>query len=127
MDKWFALQVACAAPDITAATADRLTRHPAFDWKNPNRFRSVFGPLSGNHAGFHHPSGASYKLLADWLIKLDPINPQTAARMSTAFESWSRYDADRQALIRAELTRILATPNLSRNLGEMASRMFGAT
>ena len=126
MDKWFALQVACAAPDTTAATAGQLTRHPAFDWKNPNRFRSVFGPLSANHAGFHHPSGASYKLLADWLIKLDPINPQTAARMSTAFESWSRYDADRQALIKAELTRILATPTLSRNLGEMASRMLGA-
>ena len=109
----------------TAATADRLSRHPAFDWKNPNRFRSVFGPLSANHAGFHHASGASYKLLADWLIKLDPLNPQTAARMSTAFESWTRYDADRQALVRVELSRILNSPGLSRNLGEMVTRMLG--
>ena len=126
MDKWFALQVAYAAPDKTAATADRLTKHASFDWKNPNRFRSVFGPLSANHAGFHHASGASYKLLADWLIKLDPLNPQTAARMSTAFESWTRYDADRQTMIRAELARIKATPGLSRNLGEMVTRMLGA-
>ena len=126
MDKWFALQVAYAAPDKTAATADRLTKHASFDWKNPNRFRSVFGPLSANHAGFHHASGASYKLLADWLIKLDPLNPQTAARMSTAFESWTRYDADRQSMIRAELARIKATPGLSRNLGEMVTRMLGA-
>ena len=125
MDKWFALQVAYAAPDETASTADRLTKHPAFDWKNPNRFRSVFGPLSNNHAGFHHASGASYTLLADWLIKLDPVNPQTAARMSTAFESWSRYGADNQAMVRAELTRILKTPGLSRNLGEMVTRMLG--
>jgi aminopeptidase N len=125
MDKWFALQVAYAAPDETAATADRLTKHPAFDWKNPNRFRSVFGPLSANHAGFHHASGASYRLMADWLIKLDPLNPQTAARMSTAFESWSRYGADNQDIARAELSRILKTPGLSRNLGEMANRMLG--
>ena len=126
MDKWFALQVACAPPDATASTTDRLTRHPAFDWKNPNRFRSVLGALSANHAGFHHASGASYTLLADWLIKLDPVNPQTAARMSTAFESWGRYDADRQAMARTELLRIKATEGLSRNLGEMITRMLGA-
>ena len=126
MDKWFALQIACAAPGSTAKITDRLTRHSAFDWKNPNRFRSVIGALSANHAGFHHASGASYKLLADWLIKLDPLNPQTAARISTAFESWSRYDADRQAMARGALGRILATPGLSRNLGEMVTRMLGA-
>ena len=126
MDKWFALQMSYAAPDATAVTADRLTRHTAFDWKNPNRFRAVMGPLSANHAGFHHASGASYKLLADWLIKLDPVNPQTAARMSTAFESWQRYDADHQSMARFELTRILNTSGLSRNLGEMITRMLGA-
>ncbi len=126
MDKWFALQIAYAAPDVTAATTARLTRHPLFDWKNPNRFRSAIGALSSNHAGFHHASGASYTLLADWLIKLDPVNPQTAARMSTAFESYSRYDADRQTMMRTELTRIGKTPGLSRNLGEMVTRMLGA-
>ena len=125
MDKWFALQVLHAAPGEAAATADRLTRHPDFDMKNPNRFRSVMGALSGNHAGFHHISGASYRLTADWLLRLDPINPQTAARMSTAFETWARYDADRQAMIRGELSRILAAPGLSRDLGEMAGRMLG--
>ncbi|MGV8985317.1 MAG: aminopeptidase N [Cypionkella sp.] len=125
MDKWFALQILCAAPDQTAAVTEALTRHPLFDWKNPNRFRSVIGALSGNHAGFHHASGGGYRLLADWLIKLDPLNPQTAARMSTAFETWGRYDADRQTLIRAELSRIAATKGLSRDLGEMVGRMLG--
>lgn len=125
MDKWFGLQILCAAPDQAAAVTERLTQHPLFDWKNPNRFRSVIGALSGNHAGFHHASGAGYRLLADWLIKLDPLNPQTAARMSTAFETWPRYDADRQALIKAELARIAATPGLSRDLGEMVGRMAG--
>ena len=54
---------------------------------------------------------------------MDPLNPQTAARMSSAFDSWPRYDAGRQGHVRAELGRILGTKGLSRDLAEMASRM----
>ncbi len=125
IDKWFALQVAHAAPLDTAETARHLTEHKDFDWKNPNRFRSVIGALSTNAAGFHDPSGASYTFAADWLIKLDPLNPQTTARMTTMFETWRRYDPDRQALIRAELERIAATPDLSRDTTEMVTRILG--
>jgi aminopeptidase N len=125
MDKWFALQVAHAAPEAAAATCKALTEHRDFDWKNPNRFRSVIGALTMNAAGFHHASGDGYRLLADWLIRLDALNPQTTARMCTAFETWRRYDTDRQALITAELDRILATPGLSRDTTEMVSRIRG--
>jgi aminopeptidase N len=127
IDKWFALQVAHAVPEAAAETCMRLTDHDDFDWKNPNRFRSVIGALTMNAAGFHHTSGDSYRLLADWLIRLDPLNPQTAARLTTAFETWARYDADRQALIRGELKRIGSTSDLSKDTAEMVSRILGAT
>jgi aminopeptidase N len=124
MDKWFMAQVAHAAPEAAVATATRLTGHPLFDWKNPNRFRSVIGGLTaGNPAGFHDPTGAGYRFLADWILRLDGKNPQTAARMSTAFETRKRYDADLVALMDAELARIAATEGLSRDLTEMISRM----
>ncbi|WP_417262111.1 aminopeptidase N [Celeribacter sp.] len=126
MDKWFMMQVAFAAPDKAAEVAAVLRQHPAFTNKNPNRFRAVFGALTANHAGFHHASGAAYRLLADQLIALDALNPQTTARMSGAFETWKRYDADRQAMIRTELERILATPNLSRDTTEMVTRILSA-
>ncbi|PWK62096.1 aminopeptidase N [Roseicyclus mahoneyensis] len=127
MDKWFMAQITHAAPDRAVATARALTDHPLFDWTNPNRFRSVIGGLTaGNPAGFHDPSGAGYAFLADWLIRLDAKNPQTAARMSTAYETWARYDADRQDMIRAELDRIAATEGLSRDLSEMVGRIRGA-
>ncbi|EBA12828.1 aminopeptidase N [Roseobacter sp. CCS2] len=125
MDKWFALQVSLAAPQAAATTAARLTKHPAFDIKNPNRFRAVFGGLKANTAGFHHPPYAAYDLLADWLIKLDPLNPQTTARMTTAFDTWKRYDADRQTKMRAALTRIAKTPGLSRDTEEIVTRILG--
>ncbi|WP_170325710.1 aminopeptidase N [Ruegeria arenilitoris] len=126
MDKWFGLQVTTAAPEATASIARALTEHADFNWKNPNRFRAVMGALAMNHAGFHHADGAGYALLADWLIRLDPVNPQTTARMCTAFQTWKRYDADRQDLIRAQLTRIADTPDLSRDTTEMVTRILGA-
>ncbi|OAN79379.1 aminopeptidase N [Sulfitobacter sp. EhC04] len=127
MDKWFGLQVQQAEPEDAADVAENLTRHPDFNWQNPNRFRAVFGALAMHHAGFHHASGKAYRLLADWLIRLDPKNPQTTARMCSAFQTWKRYDADRQVLIAAELDRMLATPNLSRDTTEMLTRIRGAS
>ncbi|WP_179379501.1 aminopeptidase N [Jannaschia marina] len=125
MDKWFMAQVAHAAPRDAVGLADRLTRHKDFDPSNPNRFRALIAGLTaGNPAGFHDPSGVGYTFLANWLLFLDPSNPQMTARMSTAFDGWTRYDADRQALMRAELERIAGTESLSRDLSEMVNRML---
>ncbi|TLP67794.1 aminopeptidase N [Parasedimentitalea maritima] len=124
MDKWFGLQVACSAPKKAASAAANLTEHALFDLKNPNRFRAVMGALAMNQAGFHYEGGAGYQLLADNLIALDALNPQTTARMCSAFQTWKRYDSTRQELIRAQLERISATNNLSRDTNEMVSRIL---
>ena len=125
IDKWFALQVARAAPERAAETAERLTEHPAFDLR-PNRFRAVLGSLAGHPAGFHAAGGQGYALLADWLLRLDPINPQAAARMTGAFETWRRYDPRRRGLMADALDRILAAPGLSRDSREMVERIRAA-
>ncbi len=124
LDKWFAAQITHSAPERVADLARNLTEHPDFDWKNPNRFRSVIGALGLNPAGFHTRDGSGYRLVSDWLIRLDPVNPQTAARMSTLFETWRRYDKARQELIRAELERIMAQESLSRDMSEMIARVL---
>lgn len=125
LDKWFTTQLALCPPAEAADRAARLAEDPLFTWKNPNRFRALMGGLSANHAGFHRADGAGYRFYADWLIRLDPVNPQTAARMSTAFETRARYDAGRQAKIRAELERIAGVAGLSRDLSEMTARLLG--
>ena len=126
IDKWFGLQISMADPAQAAEVASALTQHPDFTMKNPNRFRATLGALAMSPAGFHRADGAGYKLLADWLIKLDPLNPQTTARMCSAFETWKRYDSDRQALIAAQLDRILAQDGLSRDTTEMLTRIRGS-
>ena len=115
-----------AAPEHAAEVAETLTQHPDFTLRNPNRFRATLSALTMSPAGFHHASGRGYRLLADMLIRLDPLNPQTTARMCSAFETWRRYDPVRQGMIAAELDRILATPNLSRDTTEMVGRIRGA-
>lgn len=124
MDKWFALQVACARPDQGVAITKRLTEHADFDWKNPNRFRSVLGALSGHAVVFHDPSGEGYGLMADWLITLDPVNAQTTARMCSAFQSWRRYDSVRQEMMKSAIKRILNRDDVSRNTSEILTRLI---
>jgi aminopeptidase N len=125
MDKWFALQVMQGDPAKATGTARILSNDKEFYWRNPNRFRAVFGTLAANHAGFHKSDGAGYALLADWLIRLDPVNPQITARMCSAFQTWPRYDKARRALISDQLARIAATPGLSRDTTEMITRIRG--
>jgi aminopeptidase N len=125
VDKWLTLQATAPLPG-TLARLEALTRHPSFDWTNPNRFRSLIGMLAmANPVVFHRRDGAGYRFLANWLIRLDARNPQTAARIAGAFETWKRYDATRQALMRAELERIAAVESLSKNTREIVERILG--
>ncbi len=121
LDKWFAVQARGSADD-TLARVSRLTSHADFDLRNPNRVRALIGAFATNPAMFHEPSGAGYTLLADIILRLDETNPQVAARLVTTLGSWRRFTPALQALMRAQLERILAKPNLSRNSYEMASK-----
>jgi aminopeptidase N len=123
MDKWFAIQIAYTAPQHVVARTKALTSHPEFELTNPNRFRAVLGAMAMHHSGFHQADGAGYILLADWILKLDAKNPQSAARMCTPFQTWQRYDPKRKAHLSAALARIASTDGLSKDVSEMVGRM----
>ncbi|MBU3537074.1 aminopeptidase N C-terminal domain-containing protein, partial [Alkalihalobacillus clausii] len=57
MDKFFAVQPMAASPGRGVAVARALSERPDFDWKNPNRFRSLIAGLTANHAAFHAVDG----------------------------------------------------------------------
>jgi aminopeptidase N len=122
MDKWLSVQ----ALSRLRATLDRvkeLTHHPVFNIKNPNKVRALIGAfIQGNPVRFHDPGGAGYVFLTDHVLAIDPMNPQIAARLVTAFTSWKRYDEKRKALMRAQLEMIMTAPNLSKDTYEIASK-----
>ncbi len=122
IDNWFQIQAMSSLPG-TIDHVRALTKHPAFDWKNPNRARALIGGLSlANPAKFHDASGAGYDFLAEQIIVLDAINAQTAARMVIPLGTWRRQDAARQALMKQALERVLATKTLSKGTFEMATK-----
>jgi aminopeptidase N len=121
-DKWFALQARSSLPQ-TPDRVRELTRHPAFERKNPNRVRALVGTFAqSNQLCLHDASGSGYTLVADEVIAVDPVNPTTAARLVQPLGSWRRHDAARQTLMRRELERVLAAPGLSKNTYEMVSK-----
>ncbi len=125
LDKWFSFQILEAHPSEAVELTRRLTQHDDFDWTNPNRFRSVIGAFAmGNHAGFHTQDGSGYKLLADWLIRLDSKNAQLAARHCAAFESWRLYDEARQTLMVDQLKRMRGIESVSSDSREMLDRLL---
>lgn len=121
LDKWFQTQAFAFHPD-TVELVEELGRHKDFTLSNPNRVRALYGAFSGNQWAFHHRSGKGYRLVADCIIALDGLNPQTAARLVPPLGRWKRFDAERAALMQAELRRILEQPGLSKDVTEQARK-----
>jgi aminopeptidase N len=122
VDKWFAVQARSPAPD-TLGRVIGLTAHPAFDLKTPNRMRALIQAFSQlNPARFHDPSGQGYRFLADQILAVDRVNPNTAARLVEPLGGWRRYRPELGALMRRELQRVLEAPGVSRNVIELASK-----
>ncbi|MFC6197886.1 aminopeptidase N [Ponticaulis profundi] len=125
MDKWFSVQ--STRPDHDAIERVKtLLEHEDFDWKNPNRVRSVAGAFAmGNHVAFHDASGDGYALLGDVIRKVDPLNGALSARLLTSFEQWRRVDEKRQALAKQVLTE-LQNAKLSKNAMDIVSRALAS-
>jgi aminopeptidase N len=123
LDKWMNLQAGSPLPE-TIDSVRALMRHTAFDIRNPNRVRSLIGAFGANHLRFHDASGAGYRLVGEVIRAIDPMNPQVAARLAGAFESWRRYGAPRQALMKAEIEAIKAQAGISPNLFEVTGKML---
>jgi aminopeptidase N len=121
LDKWFSTQALSSRDDTPDAVAE-LARHQDFMLTNPNRARALIGAFAVNQRAFHTPDGRGYRFVADQLLALDKINPQTAAKLLPPLGRWKRFEPARAALMRAELERIVATPNLSKDLYEQASK-----
>ncbi|GGC73486.1 aminopeptidase N [Chelatococcus reniformis] len=125
MDKWLALQAMIPEPQ----TLDRvkgLMQHPIFTLTNPNRARALIGSFAmGNPTQFNRIDGAGFDLLADVVLKLDPLNPQVAARLLTAFRTWRMLEPGRRLKAEAALKRVAAAGNLSPDVTDIAARSLG--
>jgi aminopeptidase N len=121
IDKWFSTQALSTRPD-TLAAVEELLRHPDFAYSNPNRFRALVGAFSVNQRAFHGSGGRGYAFLADQILALDPVNPQTAAKMVPPLGRWRRFNELRAGMMRAALERIVGRVGVSKDVYEQASK-----
>ena len=122
VDKWLTLQALSTRPD-TLDRIKRLTTHPAFNIKGPNKVRALITSFAAaNQVRFHAEDGAGYEFVADKVLELDRLNPQVAARMLGSFKSWRQFEAGRRAKMEVALKRIAETEGLSRDVYEIATK-----
>jgi aminopeptidase N len=122
VDKWFALNAQIPGAGA-AARIESLMGHPDFRLSTPNRVYALIGGFTSmNLSGFNAANGEGYRVVADTILKLDVINPQVAARMSTGFRSWRILNEVRRTAASEQLERIVSTPKLSRDTFEIISK-----
>ena len=121
VDKWLAVQAGSRLPG-TLGRVERLTRHPAFDLRNPNKVYALMRTFGANHRHFHAQSGEGYRFLAGQIAALDPLNPQVAARLARCFDRWKRFDPLRQSHARAALEALREQPRLSLDVREVIDK-----
>ena len=121
VDKWLAVQAASRLPN-TRAEVERLTRHEAFDLRNPNKVFALIRGFAANYVRFNAADGSGYAFLADQIIALDPLNPQVAARLARGFDRWRKFDATRQVHARRALEQVRDTDGLSKDVLEVVTK-----
>ena len=118
---WFSLQA--ASPLVDAAGAAELTRHRAFDSRNPNKLRAVYGAFARqNHRNFHAVDGSGYRFLGDAVAEVDRRNPAMAASLAGPLTRWRRFQGERAQSMRGVLERLAAEKSLSRDLYEVVTK-----
>ena len=124
IDNWFAYQA--TAPLASAlATVVKLTKHPLFSIKNPNKVRALIGAFAtGNPVNFNRPDGRGYAFLAERVLEIDAFNPQVAARLLSAFRSWKALEPERRRHARKALQRVAQARPLSTDVVEIAGKML---
>ena len=120
LDKWFPTQ-ALSTRDDTRRCGRGAGAAPRLHARQPQPARSLVGAFAATSAPSTRATGAAIAS-SPTMIALDKLNPQTAAKLVPPLGRWRRFEPGRAALMRAELERIVATPGLSKDVFEQASK-----
>jgi aminopeptidase N len=121
LDRWFGVQAGSSRPD-TLERVTELAAHPRFDARNPNRLRALVLGFGMNQARFHRADHAGYAFLAEQVRAIDPLNPQSAARLAAPLTRWRRLMEPYASGMRDALASLVEGPALSPDLQEVVSQ-----
>ena len=123
LNKWFAIQ-SCAHSDNALETVEKLTCHPKFDLKNPNKLRSVVGAFTMNLCAFNAPDGSGYKWFVQKVAEVDKINPSMAAMLFAKMAKYKHFEPSAGEAAKKILTTLSNSKTLSSISAETVERML---
>ena len=122
VDKWFSVQATNPSESVIDDIY-KLIDNADFQLSNPNKVRALISSFARNNLqNFHRKDGLGYELVADIIVKLNKINPQIAARLTSSFNRWRHFDEQRKDLMEYQLKRIVELENVSADVYEIASK-----
>ena len=123
VEKWFAMMASFNLKNNNSLDfIKNLLRHKQFDYKNPNKVRSVLGTFQKDNIElFHADNESGYDFISKQIIKIDKINPQISARLILPLTRYSNYNLTRKNKMLKYVKRIMDF-NPSKDLYEIASK-----
>ena len=122
--RWFAVQAMSARADALESIK-ALTTHDAYDGKNPNFFRFVYGVFTRNYRHVHAKDGSGYAFVINGIRKMDKINSPTAAGVFRGmFQAYKSFSKAQQQVMRAALEPLTGQSGFSKELSEAIEKTW---
>ncbi len=123
LEKWFEMMSRLNIKDEGINFIKKLLNHEAFDFKSPNKLRSVLGTFQrDNILLFHANDSSGYKFLAEQVSLIDRKNPQAAARLILPLTRFNNYNQIRKNKMKNALLFISQNKTLSNDLSEIINK-----
>ena len=123
LEKWFEMMSTLNVEGEGVNFIKKLLSHQAFDYKNPNKLRSVLGSFQReNILLFHANDSSGYNFISDQIILIDLKNPQVAARLILPLTRFNNYSELRKEKMKQALHKIYKKNNLSSDLSEIINK-----
>ncbi len=122
IEKWFEMMSTLNMGSKGLNFIKDLLKHKAFDYKNPNKLRSVLNTFQKeNILLFHANDSSGYKFISEQVAIVDKNNPQAAARLILPLTRFNNYTTERKNKIKVVLKSI-NKPIISNDLSEIIEK-----
>ena len=117
IEKWFELMSILNVEGEGLSFIKNLLLNESFEYKSPNKIRSVLGSFQKENTLLFHANDASgYNFISEQVSLIDRHNPQAAARLVLPLTRFSNYDEKRKNDMKKALKKIsnqVVSPDLS--------------
>ena len=122
IEKWFEMMSTLNIGSQGLNLIKHLLKHKDFDYKNPNKLRSVLSTFQReNVLLFHANDSSGYKFVSEQVAIIDKNNPQAAARLILPLTRFKNYSCERKNKIK-DVLKSINKPFISNDLSEIIEK-----